>query len=244
MPTTSSPWASPSSPAGRRLLHAEPATLDAIPVLDDALLALGAALTATPPVAVAAAAPAPAPAVVAAPAVVPAVIALVPAPASTPGPAPAVPARALAVAPSPAALAATPGPAPAVPAPALAVAAGLAAVVPSAAGPAPAARSLSRRTARRVLAAAVVAIIALGVGAGIDRTPPVSADAEATGPLALGRATGLALDHEIAPALADGELIVALATPTEALAARPGATAPSLATRLGAHAALVAPDQV
>ena len=46
MPTTSSPWASPSSPAGRRLLLTEPSTLDAIPVLDDATLALGAALVA------------------------------------------------------------------------------------------------------------------------------------------------------------------------------------------------------
>lgn len=48
MPTTSSPWASPSSPAGRRLLLSEPATADDIPVLDDATLALGAALGAAP----------------------------------------------------------------------------------------------------------------------------------------------------------------------------------------------------
>lgn len=33
MSRTSSPWATPSSPAGRRLLDAEPVTLDAIPVL-------------------------------------------------------------------------------------------------------------------------------------------------------------------------------------------------------------------
>jgi hypothetical protein len=46
VPTTSSPWASPSSPAGRRLLQAEPATADDIPVLDEATLALGAALVA------------------------------------------------------------------------------------------------------------------------------------------------------------------------------------------------------
>ncbi|HEX7134781.1 MAG TPA: hypothetical protein VF228_19560 [Iamia sp.] len=46
MPTTSSPWASPSSPAGRRLLHAEAETVDDIPVLDEATLALGAALVA------------------------------------------------------------------------------------------------------------------------------------------------------------------------------------------------------
>ena len=56
MPTTSSPWASPSSPAGRRLLQSEPATADGIPVLDEATLALGAALVAVSaaPVAVAA----------------------------------------------------------------------------------------------------------------------------------------------------------------------------------------------
>lgn len=48
MPTTSSPWASPSSPAGRRLLQSEPATADGIPVLDEATLALGAALVAVP----------------------------------------------------------------------------------------------------------------------------------------------------------------------------------------------------
>lgn len=47
MPTTSSPWASPSSPAGRRLLQSEPATADAVPVLDAATLAVGAALAAT-----------------------------------------------------------------------------------------------------------------------------------------------------------------------------------------------------
>ena len=58
MPTTSSPWASPSSPAGRRLLQSEPATADGIPVLDEAALALGAALVA------AASAPLPAPVVV------------------------------------------------------------------------------------------------------------------------------------------------------------------------------------
>jgi hypothetical protein len=46
VPTTSSPWASPSSPAGRRLLQSEPATADDIPILDEATLALGAALVA------------------------------------------------------------------------------------------------------------------------------------------------------------------------------------------------------
>ena len=57
MPTTSSPWASPSSPAGRRLLQSEPATADGIPVLDEATLALGAALVAVSAAPVAVAAP-------------------------------------------------------------------------------------------------------------------------------------------------------------------------------------------
>lgn len=49
MPTTSSPWASPSSPAGRRLLLAEPPTADDIPVLDPATFArLGQAASASP----------------------------------------------------------------------------------------------------------------------------------------------------------------------------------------------------
>ncbi|HEU5149571.1 MAG TPA: hypothetical protein VFU19_03690 [Iamia sp.] len=71
MPTTSSPWARPSSPAGRRLLHAEPPTLDDIPLLTPALLAVGRTLaTATPapePVSTSVASPPSAPAPAASP---------------------------------------------------------------------------------------------------------------------------------------------------------------------------------
>ncbi|QYG95234.1 hypothetical protein HC251_24250 [Iamia sp. SCSIO 61187] len=58
MPTTTSPWASPSSPAGRRLLLTEPATLDAVPVLDDATFAALAQTAAEPLPASSAATPA------------------------------------------------------------------------------------------------------------------------------------------------------------------------------------------
>lgn len=48
MTRTSAPWATPSSTAGRRLLLTEPATLDAIPVLDDATFAALAAAPVPP----------------------------------------------------------------------------------------------------------------------------------------------------------------------------------------------------
>lgn len=198
MPTTSSPWARPSSPAGRRLLHAEPPTLDDIPLLTPALLAVGRTLaTAIPapePVSTSVAPPSSAPAPAASPGRRPAGG---PRSATGVGPAHGRPARLAAVAALVVGLLAVGAPA----------ALDRSAPAASAAAPTPTLSDVLGRATGSVLGADVAAAPA-PAGAGqvvvalIDPTAPMTATPGARAALPLAERVGslLAIGTEVLPA--------------------------------------------